>query len=333
MGKYFQARERGANWLLSQVRPDGSLPEPSLNAHYKLPYALVVAGHPLVARRALDYLNRSFLNAEGDYVEDPSDPASRGGFRCFYVYCDCWIAEAAQRIGRFDVARRTGKFVLAYQDEKTGGFRSDPEGRTIEGEMDLLSTARAGMLSLFLGEMEAAARAGDFLLDATKKQPWPEKAVCLAFDPSGSAITTVPEGKGEGLYMVKTDQPRQLYFYLGYPMAFLARLYQATGEARYLEGARQYFAYHKNCSSDVFSSWPSGKSGWGAAVLHTLTGEEEHGRAAETLADFLLHTQSPDGFWFNARSYARVEDQPPAVTFDVTAEFVVWLSSILQEIP
>ena len=331
MEKYYHARERAADWLLSQIQPDGSLgPEiPNLRAYCKIPYALAVAGHPLVARRVLDHLDRTFLTFEGHYEDEAGDSSDEVFAKHLYTYRDCWIAEAAQRIGRFDIAQRTGRFVLGFQDEATGGFRSVPG----EGRMDLLATARTGMLCLFLGKLEQAVSAGEFLLRATEGQPEPEKAIYFTFDSSGSPISTPPEGEGELFYLIQTDECGQMYFYLGYPMAFLARLYQATGEERFLDGARGYFRLHEHCAADAFSSWPSGKSGWGAAILHTITEEEDYGRAAEVLADFLLHTQSPDGFWFNARAFSRVSDQPAATTFDATAEFVVWLSSILQEIP
>jgi hypothetical protein len=334
MEKYYHARERAANWLLSQVHADGSLENPTnLVAHCKVPYALAVAGHPLVARRVLDHLNRTFLTAEGDYADKDPDPNYGAVIKLTYIYVDCWIAEAAQRMGRFDAAQRAGRFILGFQDEASGGFRSFPEGAKGQGPMDLLSTARAGMLCLFLGKMQEAEKAGEFLLRGASEQPHPEKAICLTFSHSGSLVSSAPQGANELFHLVKTGERGQYYYYLGYPMAFLARLYQATGQERFLEGARKYFEFHEACAPDAFSSWPSGKSGWGAAILHNITGEEKYGKAAETLADFFVHTQSPDGFWFNARAFARVQDQPPASIYDATAEFVVWLTSILQEIP
>lgn len=334
MEKYYQARERGANWLLSQIKADGSLEGATgLSAYYKIPYALVVAGHPLVARRVLDHLKRTFLTNEGDYLDLPGDESGLVHVKHFYIYRACWIAEAAQRMGSFDIAQRSGAFLLRFQDEKSGGFHSHIEGLKGGAQTDILSTARGGMLCLFLGKMNEAAAAGQFLLRAADGQPRPDDAIFVNFSPSGAPITTIPKGDKEILWQVKAGVPGQAYYYLGYPMAFLARLYQATGEERFLEGAKRYFQFHEKCAPDAFSSWPSGKSGWGVAILHTITGEEEYGRAAEMLADFLLHTQSPDGFWFNPRGFARVKDQPPALTYDATAEFVIWLSGILQEIP
>lgn len=330
MEKYYHARERGINWLLSQVKPDGSLglEPPSLRAHFKIPYALVVSGHPLVARRVLDYLDRTFLTFEGHY-EIPADDAPGQVFaKHIYIFPDCWIAEAAQRMGRFDIAQRTGRFILTFQDKDTGGFRTLPSGDLT----DTLSTARAGMLCLFLGLLPRATQAGDFLLDAVDRQRAADGPIPVAFSPSGGPAAP-PQGEDQSFYLIDTSKKDQRYYYLGFPMAFLTRLYQATGEQRYLEGAQTLFALHKKCAEDVFSACGSGPSGWGAAMLHTITGEDEYGRAAETLADLLLHTQSPEGFWFLSRVFSRVADQPPAMTYNATALHVILLSSILQEIP
>jgi squalene cyclase len=61
------AAQRGADWLVAHVEPDGSIRGgTSINEYYKTVFALAAAGRHGHADRMLSYVVRRFLRDDGD---------------------------------------------------------------------------------------------------------------------------------------------------------------------------------------------------------------------------------------------------------------------------
>lgn|GEM_PF-2772073 len=82
--------------------------------------------------------------------------------------------------------------------------------------------------------------------------------------------------KTAGLHVIAADQPGQAWFFIGYPMAFLARLFRATGELQYLATARGYFDFTQHCAAYMVDEHFAHKVAWGAAELACATGNPDH---------------------------------------------------------
>jgi len=81
-----------------------------------------------------------------------------------------------------------------------------------------------------------------------------------------------------GLHVIAADLPGQTWFFIGYPMAFLTRLYMATGEPHHLLTARGYFGFAQRCAPHMIGEHPAHKVGWGAAELASVTGDGAPGK-------------------------------------------------------
>ena len=57
----------------------------------------------------------------------------------------------------------------------------------------------------------------------------------------------------------------------GIAAAFLAKLYLATGEDRWLDLAKRYQDFSMTSGDEMFHSWQTCKSGWGAGMLYIAT--------------------------------------------------------------
>ena len=71
----------------------------------------------------------------------------------------------------------------------------------------------------------------------------------------------------------------------------------------------------------------SGKVGWAASVLYTLTGEDKYREMAVRVGDVLVDAQSGRGSWD-----WKGEDGTSAPDNEITAEMVVWLDEIHQAV-
>ena len=72
----------------------------------------------------------------------------------------------------------------------------------------------------------------------------------------------------------------------------LARLYQSTGTEEYLELAKEYMLLAEGASDYLFRLLRAGKTGWAAAVLYTITGEQKYKDMAIRIGDNIIDDAS-----------------------------------------
>jgi len=91
---------------------------------------------------------------------------------------------------------------------------------------------------------------------------------------------------------------KQHFYHIGTAMAFLADLYKATQESRYLEAAEELADFERRLNP-VGLRWPSYcKIGWGAGELYGATGKPEHRIAAANVSHItFMAAQKASGGW------------------------------------
>lgn len=327
---YWEGALKGARWLLGQQNPDGSFSsiEEGVDAYYKIPYALAVAGYPRQAHQLIDWTIRSgALTPEGDLRGKTVKAQNPWHSEC-YTYSNSWMVIGAQRLGRFDYARRGMAFILRFISIANGGVFSEPAFALAgKGRQDMVVSSQAGSACLYMGLWGEATCIGNWFVEMLRLQPDIEHALYACSDPSIGLITDYPANYPL-MYVVKTTEKGQWYFYPGIAMGFLSKLYLATGRQEYLQASEQYFEFTTRCREDVYCSGPSGKVGWGCAQMYWITGEDKYRQAAIAVGDYLLDTQKAEGVWDLGGPYA----SDRATLLDITAEFVVWLAEIAQHL-
>ena len=327
--RYWAGALRGAQWLLDQQNSDGSFSpiEEGVDAYYKIPYALAVTGYPRQAHQLIDWAVKVALTSEGDLRGKAVKAQSPWHSEC-YTYSNSWMVIGAQRLGRFDYARPAMAFIRKFLSTANGGIFSEPASIiTGEGRQDMVVTSQAGSACLYMGLWTEAMRIGDWFVEMLRGQPGIEHNLYACSDPAIGLITDYPADYPL-MYVVKTAEKGQWYFYPGIAMGFLSKLYLATGKREYLEASEGYFDFTPRCQDDVYCTGPSGKVGWGSAQMYWITGEEKYRDAAVAVGDYLLEGQKDNGLWDLAGPYG----SDRFTILDITAEFVVWLAEIAQHL-
>ncbi|MCA9686547.1 MAG: hypothetical protein KC457_30545, partial [Myxococcales bacterium] len=309
------AARRTVDWLLAAQEADGSFgPERTdLSYFYKAPSLLALTGHPRAADRMLEHLAQSYQERDGSFRTDAGHKTADAVLANYAGYIDGWLAMAAQRAGRFDVARPAWAHLRRFAHPHQGGFclagpyRGDGSDIT-----ELLTTAHLGLTALYCGELPLALAAGQYLREFWDRQPQPEARLYLRMNDKGEFITDFPADQA-ALHVVERDQPGQAWFFIGYPMAFLVQLTRATASAVHmaaanLETAQAYAGFAIDCSELMKDDHQSHKVGWGAALLTWATGESQYRDLALKIAGNLVAKQSPEGTW--------CDDGPEYTRFD-----------------
>lgn len=327
-----EAVERAVSWLLSEQRSDGSIGM-EVPSYYKLPGIFQMTGHYTEASSLLDWICKNALGKDGWFSYDSSNYASMEGARRWTTYQNEWLIIGSHLLGRFDVSMKALETLLAHQHSSWGGFSYDREISRRPVEVEALSTGFGGLVCLFTGKLNEARRAGDFLVRLVAMQPDPLSKLYLTVHSREGLVTDFSE-KEALMHVVDAKKTKQFYFFPGLMMAFLTKLYHATGRRRYLTAANRLLRFAVKCQPDVYSNMSSIKLGWGSAALHKATGDRLARNVAERIGTYLLDTQNDDGTWY---SNAYLGDAPGTIDeyshrMDLTAEFVVRLIEIAKDL-
>lgn len=315
---------RACSWLRERVRSDGSygLAADDLACYYKAPYLFLVSGDLPVAQRVLSHTRKRFMAESGDFETTSGIKSANEVLNEYWSYPNAWIAMAAQKMGRFDVAVPAYGYLKSFFDPATGRFMTHAPGAREHAVSDVLTTAHLGLMRLYFGDLDGARLAARALERFLELQSEPAEAFYLRISGSGDLIRTFPDPAAI-LYRVSVTEPDQAYFMLGYPVAFLARLHAATGESRFIDLARRYLDLALSCSGNVRAFVYSHKLAWGAAAAWGATGEARYGQLTRDIAEYLLEIQHPDGCW--------LPGEPDTTSYDQTTEIAIWLLEICAE--
>jgi hypothetical protein len=321
MTQYELAADRAVEWLATHLADDGSYGPHAddLACYYKSPYLFHLVGRTRDAHRLLTFTQNRFMRADHDFATSAELKSDNAAFTEYWAYPNGWVAMAAQRMGRFDIAYPAFDYLRSCHERTRGGFFTGGAAGCGEGGTDALTTAHLGLVCLYFGDVQRAVGAGRWLTWLLAMQPDLHTGLFLRRDGSGCLVRDFPQGAA-AFYVVRARQPGQAYFMIGYPIAFLAKLFEATGDRAHLRAACGYLDYALSCGDNLRSCPTSHKVAWGAAVLGGITGDPRSKELAASIADHLLEIQDPSGAW--------LVDQPPHTTFDQTAEIAIWLREI-----
>ena len=305
-GRLQQFRDAGLRAIEFQLQyqqPGGSfIWDPAIpDAYHKQTLSWSLAGRLPEAHRLTNWIAKNPLRPDG----------SLQGYRGD-VYKLSWMVQGVHRLGRFDVSHPIMDWLLQQQAD-CGGFPH------FAGEewLRCLPTAWAGVAALQFGRVGPAERAAQWCLTLLDQPD--EGRYYYRTTPDGILATV--EIDPEAMFLDLTA-PKQPYWEIGLPWLLCNKLYQATGEERWLAHANEFFDWHLRCAEDRFTHTGSGKSSLAAATHYVVTGDERARDAALSFGEYLLQTQRPEGSWTVGGS----EDL--LIRIDAAAEFNVWLQEI-----
>lgn len=311
-------------WLLQRLQDDGSFGADvdELTSYFKPANLFTIAGRLTEANRVLTHLERRYMQPNGDFMMSAEDKSAKiDYYEKVWPYANGWIAFTAHKAGRFDISYPAMRFLRGFHHPRTGGFTSTPP--SVEPpEIDLLATTHLGLVSLYLGERAMAASAAGLVRRFITAQPDIDRGLLIRMDARGAFIEDWPQSDAP-YYFLDARAPEQFYFLAGFPIAFLGKMYRATGETAHLDAARAYFDFARDCEG-IGASHFAHKVGWGASVLYNLTGEQPYADFALRVAQYLIGIQDEAGAWFAGEA--------PAVSYDQSAECAIWLRQIAAEL-
>lgn len=312
------ARDKGCEYLLSQIHDDGSFGDGMLSDYYKVPAALQVCGETNAANRLLDWVRHNGLSNSGDF-----GPRTEFTSGYFYSYFNIWVIIGAARLGQFDIAQQGMDFLAGFYDQDSGGFFSDPTERSPETKQDLWVVSGCGQAAIYTGRIDIALGVGRFMQRMMDQQPNYPEVMYTVSTPSGGLITEVDPADPIRYVLVNAPTGDQYFFHPGIAGGFLARLYQATGDLTWLELAKKYMRFAETANENLYGLLRAGKVMWAASVLWTLTQDTTYRDMAAKVGHRVIAQQTDQGWWSSVGS----EGVP---SNDATAEMVVWLDEAYQ---
>ncbi|HSR53541.1 MAG TPA: hypothetical protein VLV83_22170 [Acidobacteriota bacterium] len=335
MTSYDRCVQNCMDYFASVQNADGSfhMAEQDLVAYYKPVLAMTIAGRYRRAALALDWIEKSFLRRDGDFVTADGCKSRVPHFgKHFYYYIHGWLMQSFVLNGRFDLLGKAVAHVLPRQHE-SGGFYSQRmgEGESPPATLDAGSTCSCGFGLLYAGRSAEASRAGDFLIELLDDQQ-DERIFYLRRETGGPLITDFdPESSDAMFFRLRPGDSFEMWA-LGYACAFLSKLWGLTGKKVYLEAAGRYLERAEVYKPQAYNTIPSVKIGWGAAVYHAATGDKRAEDIARRVLDYLVETQLAAGYWYFSDLYLRPADQPFEIGADLSGEMVLRVCDIQREL-
>ena len=323
--QYRHSALRAVTWLKNHLNKEGSyqLSPQDLACYYKSPYLFFLSGHGQESHRVLDFISRVFMQPNGDFSTSPEMKSENNAFIEYWSYMNGWIAIAAQKMGRFEVAYPAFHYLQSFYHPVHGGFTTQQAYGLGDNTVDIFTTAHLGLVSLYFGDLTKPSAAGNLLHRFLGLQPNLEKEFLLRINKNGALISSFHRDHGL-FYTVSFTEPNQTYFMLGYPIAFLGKLYDATGNEIFLQTAKECLDQLVACTGNLRTFHLSHKVAWGSAIIARITKERRYMEFTQNIVEHLLSIQDQNGGW--------LQDQPTHMRFDQTAEIAIWLIEIANEL-
>lgn len=315
---YMRSRDAGVAYILQHVNDDGSIGPVERGVFYaRVPWVLAVSGATVPAMRLVAWIRAHMLTADGEVAGEASPEG--GANRVSNTYAETCLAYGAQLLRQFDVAQATISNAMRYQDPVTGGIYMDRSRTGPDAPQLLFPTAQFGMSALVTGQIDAALKVGGWFKRVWDEQPELPERLYTVYTQSG-LVRETPPGADPRHYINESQQMKQMHYNGGIAATFLARLYLATGDQQWLDLARAYQAFSMNSTELQFQTAQVCKSGWGASLLYSITGEEIYRDWAIKMGDWFVSNQYDDGHWENSHY---IDPDPPLHNrLTITAEFI-----------
>ncbi len=320
LAAYRAARDRGRDWLLGQLGPDGALGDPKEGFHfYRAPWTFALVGESAAAAATCGWIRRNMLTPDGK-IEGP--------YRVFddaYAYRNSALIVGAQLCGQYDLSHGLMADLLSWQDPSSGAF---PDDRTPDGgrsdNMDIPYACGPGFAFLATGHLDAARRVAQFLRRIYDAQPALPERFYYAWSRSQQKVITEYPEEDRKWYIVENQVARpQRWTIGGIAAGFLCRMYLADPRPEYVELARQYQAFSMAATPGQFDHAAVCKSSWGSSLLYEVTGDERYLAWTYRMGDWYVRTQEPEGHWtFDRRTRGEL--------VELTLEFVMHVDTLIS---
>ncbi|ELU11537.1 hypothetical protein CAPTEDRAFT_215347 [Capitella teleta] len=318
-----EASDKSAAYLAANVNASGFLVAPGaeedLFFYYKLPMALFIAGKLREANRVLDHIKLTFMRRNGDFRTSKEVKTKSVSLNEYYPYSNGWIIMAAQRMERYDVVHPGMRYLLPYYSSGTFPTNGPPKER--RRSTDIFTAAHFGMIALTMGDTRTALRAARIVLRVITRQPDLDHGFYLRLD-RNKHITTEYDPNAANFHLIERRAPFQLYFMIGYPAVFLARLHLATGNDFYLYSSKFILDWAMTCDASMYTFHLSHKLALASSIVAKVTGEVKYKELSERISTFLMSVQNEDGTFLDPASNI------PADVLEQTPEISVWLRII-----
>lgn len=322
---YHQSSERAVGWLKTQLETNGSYHGPAIDlaCYYKSPYVFYLSGSLQEAAQILRYIRDTFMRENGDFTTSRAMKSENGALVEYWAYMNGWLALTAQKMGRFEVAYPAYDYLQTFSHPENGGFTTQKPYGQNDNTVDVFTTAHLGLAALYFGDLQKAIAAGHLIQKFLTLQPNIQTGFYLRLNNEGKLLSDFPQ-ESAIFFEVSATQPNQAYFMLGYPIAFLGKLYSATNDLQYLVAAKGYLDFVFACQGNLRTFHFSHKVAWGAAIMARITKEVRYAELSMSIANYLVSIQDQNGGW--------LQDQPASTCFDQTAEIAIWLREICSEL-
>jgi hypothetical protein len=326
--RYHLAHQRGIDWLLHFWETEHyQVKDIILEGCYKSPMSLFVGEKISEGQLVLQAVIDKYLNKKGHFEDDLSLSPNR---HCD-LYQDFWLIWGSYYLCNYDIVEKCMAFAFQSFNESLNGFQSNIQSQNSEAQYDLRSTALGGLICLHTQHLDVAESCGEYIIRLLNLQPDILRGFYLIRNVEGKLISDFrPED--ERFFLISRNQVQPLYYALGLAVSFLANLFVATNQKKFLLTAEQYFEVCERFAPNIYQHYYSGKLGWGLAQLYKITRKDIYGRLATKIADHLISMQLSTGAWYINGLFSDFKMQPLATTIDRTAEYSIWLKLMADEL-
>ena len=318
--RFKKARDLGASYILTQINVDGSFGNVDLGLaeYYKVPAALHCSGHDRAASLLCDWIRKKGIQQNGDFGPRPTKLPDLWDYG--YLYYNIWVVLGAQKLGYYDLSERGMNFLSTFWDSISGGFYCHPNIHNEKTKQDLWVVAGCGIAALATSRMKESIGVAKWMDNLMELQPdYPDYLYSTYSRAEGLIINPNIRYR-----MYRGANEDQFFFHPGIAGGFLASIYMATNDRKWLDLSIKYMDFVDNASDFLFDLPRSGKVGWAASLLYTITGDNKYKKIALRVGDILIGLQSDLGYWTDMNS-----SDP---NNDVTAELTYWLNEIHKSV-
>ena len=309
------ASERSIDFFIKHLKEDGSLrlDTNDLCSYYKLPMMLVSAQNYKAANTVLTYIKLHFMTPEGDFLTTNNAKSIKPEYAEFWCYTNGWVVRAAQACQRHDITTPALNYIKKYQLSEHQGFITHSFDKNYsDTTTDVLMAAHVGLIHLEGKRLDMAINLGDYLCFAFNKQPSIDSKLYLRMDQDN--VITKYSDEISPFMVVEKSEPNQLYFMVGYPIAYLTLLYEESREKKYLHFAKQYADFALGCNQDLTNSNFSHKLAWSLSILYRNIHDDRYLKAIEAISNHFLRIQGQEGIWYFEDDINTAIDQSAEIT-------------------
>lgn len=301
-----------AKWFSENFDENSGLKMDDIAVYFKIPSMFLAANDQAKATEVQKFVMKKFLVNSGDFRLSKECKTEHEVYEEYYSYMNCWIIRSGLKLG-LDMTNS-----LDYIHKNHSEFELKETPKT-ENSIELLTIANIGYTYLIAENFNESKRAADSLEYFWNSQQELDKYFYLRMNKNLNLIKTNPENP---LTCITRANENQLYFFLGFPIAFLAELYDVTKLEKYLTLSKKYFDYTINCNG-VLESNTSHKVAWASSILYRVTGDDIYLDTVEKITNHIIHSQCTKGLWLTNNG---------TPDLDQSAEMGCWFYEIIKNI-